>query len=142
MKKSYLTAGLLLLLAGPRPAWCQGMHGVLDQFADAVESGIFQGLYLSDKLTIESAGDDGVTQGANVVYGYTSDGRVVQEAILDEDVSMKLSGGDGVYQGINVFRGGAAEKVEQLAIVNGTVRMSSRDQEGGVQAINIIAGSD
>ena len=140
--KTCLTAGVLLLLAYPPLVRGQEANEVFDQFADAVESGIFQGLYLSDTLTMESVGDDQGTQGVNVVHGYTSGGKVVQHAFIEEDVSLVLSSGKDSVQGINVYRGGAAEQIKQIAIIDGTVRMSSRGHKDGVQGINVITGLD
>lgn len=140
--KTCLTAGLALLLAYPSIVRGQGLHKVFDQFSDAISSGVFQGLYLSGKLTLESTDDVGVTQGVNVINGYTSDGKIIQEAIFDDDLTLELSQGDKVVQGINVYRGGSAEKIEQVAVVNGTVRMSSRNQGDSIQGINVITGID
>lgn len=140
--KSCLTAGLALLLACPPMTQGQDMHRDFDQFSDAINSGIFQGLYLSGKLTFESTDDDRVTQGVNVIHGYTSGGEIMQEAIFDDDLTLKLSRGDDVVQAINVYRGGSAEKIEQVAVVNGTVRMSSQNQGNSIQGINVITGID
>lgn len=138
--KSCVTAGVLLLLAHSSVVRGQEACDVFDQFADAVESGVFQGLYLSDKLTMESVGDDRGTQGVNVVHGYTFGGKIVQQAVIEEDVSLVLSYGKDSVQGINVYRGGAAEQIKQVAIVDGTVKMSSRGHEDGIQGINVVTG--
>ena len=121
------------------PAWGLSIDkGVFDQFTDAFDVGLFQGVLVDSELSIESVGDTGGTQGVNVIVDYHYDGEVIQKTIVSDDLLLTLSNGDDVVQGVNVYRGGSADAISQTAIIEGELRMQSIYNDDSVQGINVI----
>ncbi len=113
---------------------------VFDQFADAFDTGLFQGAQISNELTLDSYNDSGSTQGVNVIEDAAYNGNVVQVAVMDYGLSLVLDSGDSVVQGVNVYRG-SAESVMQMAVITGAVTMNSLNNTGSIQGINVITSN-
>ncbi|WP_417909320.1 hypothetical protein [Candidatus Electronema sp. PJ] len=114
---------------------------VFDQFADALNTGMFQGVQVSSEMNIESSSDDGSTQGINVIVNPSYRGNVMQVTLMEQDFLLTLSEGDKVVQGVNVYRG-SADSVTQMVAISGSVTMSSRNNTDSIQGINVITDCD
>lgn len=114
---------------------------VFDQFTEAFGAGLFQGVQIGSELNIESEGSSGSIQGVNVITNVSYSGKIAQAALLEQDVLLLMSGGNNVVQGINVYQGNA-DSVTQIASVAGSVTMSSLNNAGGIQGINVITSCD
>lgn len=126
-------AGMLLL-----PLQGKGADiTVFDQFADAANAGMFQGVFVANELALDSYSDDDSVQGLNVISGLSFSGKIVQAADVEGGLSLMMTEGINVVQGVNVFRG-SADEIQQIAVINGTLTMTSRDNQGGIQGINVI----
>lgn len=136
VKKTCLIASLAGLLLHSSAALCADFS-VFDQFADAFDAGLFQGVHVSSELTLDSYNDSGSTQGINVIVNPSYNGNVVQVAAVEYGLSMNLDNGDNVVQGVNVFRG-SAESVTQMAVISGPVTVNSFSSVGSIQGINVI----
>lgn len=136
VKKTCLITLLAKLLLHSSAALCADFS-VFDQFADALDAGLFQGAHVSSELTLDSYNDSGSTQGVNVIVNPSYNGNVVQIAAVEYGLSLNLDNGDNVVQGVNVFRG-SAESVTQMAVINGPVTVNSFSSVGSIQGINVI----
>jgi hypothetical protein len=140
VKKICLIASLTVLLCNPI-----GSSGadftVLDQFTEAFDSGLFQGIQAGSELSLESYGDSSGTQGLNVIATPSYSGKAVQVAVLEQNLLLTLSEGDNVVQGVNVYRG-SADSILQMTLVSGSVTMNSRSNIGSIQGINVITSCD
>jgi hypothetical protein len=113
---------------------------VFDQFADAFGAGLFQGMQSSSEVRFDSYSDDGNTQGGNVIATYYS-GKVVQIALVESSLTLTMSEGNSVIQGVNVYQGNA-DSITQMTVISGSVAMSSQNNTGGIQGINVITHCD
>lgn len=140
VRKIYLAvslAGMLLL-----PLKGQGADfTVFNQFADAANAGLFQGVFVANELSLESYSDDDSVQGLNVISGVSFSGKVVQIADVEGSLSLTMMEGINVVQGVNVFRG-SADEIQQTAVINGSLTMTSQNNKGGIQGINVITNCD
>lgn len=114
---------------------------VFNQFADAANAGLFQGVFVATELTLESARDDDSVQGLNVISGLSLSGKVVQAAELEGGLVMTMTEGINVVQGVNIYRG-SADEIQQIAVINGTLTMTSSNNKGSIQGINVITSCD
>lgn len=140
VKKICLIASLSGILLNPLNS-VGADFTVFDQFTDALETGLFQGVQVGSELSLESYSDSGSTQGINVIAIGSYSGQVTQTALIESDLSLTLSEGSNVVQGINVYRG-SPDAVTQMAVISGSVTMSSRSNVGGIQGINVITSCD
>lgn len=115
---------------------------VFDQFADALNTGMFQGVQIDSEMNLESSSDNGSTQGINVIVTPSYRGNVMQVVLMEQDLLLTLSEGDKVVQGVNVYRGSAADSVTQMVAISGSVTMSSRNNTGSIQGVNVITDCD
>jgi hypothetical protein len=139
MTKKILT--LFLVGMCSMPSWVWGSLSVFDQFVDAYNVGLFQGVAIYNEVILESNNDVNSTQGINIIVGPSFDGRVVQKAVIEESVLLSMIDGDGVVQGVNVFRG-TADEISQIAIIDGAVTIRSQGNNGGIQGINVITSCE
>lgn len=139
VKKTCSFASLAGILLYSSAALCADFS-VFDQFTDAFDVGLFQGVQISSELTLESYNDSGSTQGVNVIEDVLYNGSVVQVAVGEYGLSLILDDGDNVVQGVNVYRGNA-ESVVQMAVISGAVTMNSLNNTGSIQGINVITGN-
>ncbi len=139
VKKTCWITSLAGLLLHSSVALCADFS-VFDQFADAFDTGLFQGAQISNELTLDSYNDSGSTQGVNVIEDAAYNGNVVQVAVMDYGMSLILDSGDSVVQGVNVYRG-SAESVMQMAVISGAVTMNSLNNTGSIQGINVITSN-
>ena len=137
VKKIYLAIFLAGIFFNPSRV-ISGTPDIFDQFTDALNIGLFQGVLISSELILESDGDTGTIQGVNIISGYYFDGEIIQKAIIEEDLSLVMTNGNDVTQGVNIYRGGAVDEIAQVAIIEGSVIMRSRNSNNGIQGINII----
>jgi hypothetical protein len=107
-----------------------------DQFSDAFGTGLFQGVQIGDELNAESGSSTGDIQGVNVIAGDYGM-KAVQVAIVTTNVSLSLSRGEDVIQGINIYQG-SADAITQIAVIDGSVLMTSDGSKGSIQGINVI----
>lgn len=114
---------------------------VFEQFADALNTGMFQGVQVGSAMNLESSSDNGSTQGINVIVNPSYRGNVMQVALMEQDLLLTLSEGDKVVQGVNVYRG-SADSVTQMVAISGSVTMSSHDNTDSIQGINVITDCD
>lgn len=139
VKKTCWIASLAGIVLHSSVALCADFS-VFDQFADAFDAGLFQGVQISSELTLDSYNDSGSTQGVNVIEDASYNGSVVQVAAVEYGISLNLENGDNVVQGINVYRG-SAESVSQMAVISGAVTMNSLNSTGSIQGINVITSN-
>lgn len=136
----YLIISLAGLLLSPLKATAIDTSA-FDQFADAFGSGLFQGVFISNELDLESDNSNGNVQGINVISG-NYDTKAVQVALVTSDVSLSLSQSDDSIQGLNVYQGTANDGITQIAVVEGTVTMMSSGNNRSIQGINVITTCD
>lgn len=110
---------------------------VFDQFADAANAGMFQGVFVANELAVESYSDDDSVQGLNVISGVSFSGKIAQAADVEGGLSLTMTDGINAVQGVNVFRG-SADEIQQIAVINGTLTMASSNNQGSIQGINVI----
>jgi hypothetical protein len=140
VKEICLIVSLAGILFNPLIAVCADFT-VFDQFTDAYDAGLFQGVQVGSELNLESYSDSSSTQGINVITNSSYSGKAVQVASIEYDLSLITSEGDNVVQGVNIFRG-SADAISQMAIINGVVTLTSRNTSGGIQGINVITSCD
>ncbi|WP_417912819.1 hypothetical protein [Candidatus Electronema sp. TJ] len=114
---------------------------VFNQFVDAANAGLFQGVSAANELTLDSYSDGDSVQGLNVISGVTFSGKVVQVADIEGSLSMTMAEGDNIVQGVNIYRGGNADEIQQVAVVGGALVMTSRNNKDGIQGINVITSN-
>jgi hypothetical protein len=131
-------AGLAFELLSPFRAAAVDMS-VFDQFADAFGSGLFQGVLINSELNLESNYSSGNLQGINIISG-NYNVNAVQVAAVTSDVFLSLSGGENTVQALNIYQG-SADGITQIAVIDGSVTMTSSNNNGGIQGINVITES-
>jgi len=128
-------AGIVLELLSPCKATAADMS-VFDQFADAFDSGLFQEVIIGSDLSLESNYSNGNLHGINIISG-NYNMKAVQLAAVTGDVSLSLSGGENTVQALNIYQG-TADGISQVALIDGSVTMTSSNSNGGIQGINVI----
>lgn len=128
-------AGVMFMLSSPFKATGADMSA-FDQFADAFGSGLFQGVMVGSELSLESNYSNGTVQGINVISG-DYNVNAMQVVAVTGDVSLSLSGGEDSIQALNIYQG-SADGITQIAVIDGSVTMTSSNSNGGIQGINVI----